>query len=1221
MISFEVQTAPLAGVSLVEASAGTGKTWAICALAARLVAERGLDIGQILIVTFTKAATAELRERVRRRLADVHEQLERAPDTEGGDPFTRDLIAALERQGVSREMARLRLRTALSAFDEAAIFTIHGFCQRTLDDNPFAAVQPFARELGDTTALIRQAAVDYWRQFIAHGALSAATAGELARQKLTPDLLEKLLARALQKPLTRPLWPDNLPPFPPDESTETSAGALDAAWQAASETWRAERKHVLQELEEHLPFLHRTVYTPDRVESGAKDWDAFFALDDPRGELPKEAQNFRSTVLENKTRKSPSASPPSHAFFRQAEALCEARETCQQETGRLRLALFRHFLDWGRARVDAEKRRRRLADFDSLLTDLHHALAEPGGDLLAARLRARYPVALIDEFQDTDPVQFGIFSSIYGIRTDGGARDDVTMFWVGDPKQAIYSFRQADLHTYLRAKRLAGRQYALNVNQRSAEGVIAGVNALFGQNARAFMLPGLAFVPARRGQNPLPTLIDDSGVARAACHFLALPEKVENKEARSTLAAQATAAEIARLLDAARRNLVRIGDAPLAPGRIAVLVRTHRQGQRIKEALREVGVQASERAQTSVFASPEAEDLERFLLALSEPARADLMKTALATRLIGLAATRVASLEQDESAFTQWADRFHRWRQCWLARGIATALAEARRELQIPARLLASADGERRLTNFLHLAELLHQMEANEAPQPARLLEAFAHARQSPDGDIETHLLRLESDRDLIHIVTIHQSKGLEYDIVFCPFLWDDGKYRDGELPGIAYHDDGNLVFDFRPEAEARARMSARQEQAEERLRLAYVALTRAVHRCYLVYDPCGSGGLLNWLAAGRDFQPHAWIAAKKEALPDVRQLRADWQHLIAAAQGSAETLSVSIDAPCHRFVPDAPRFRAAIARRVLLPDWRIDSFSGLVAGMRHTDTTEAEASDHDTLPASSATGDAPPDDLPADDILRFPCGPRAGDFLHALLERADFGNPGHPLDDGFPQGSGFPAEGRAIHPRALTNLLRDVLTTPLALPGVETPLYLKTLPPGRRFMELEFHLSVSTLDVPRLTGLLVEHGETLPRLDFSPLRGFLRGFIDMVCVHEDRYYVFDWKSNHLGWTPAAYCQESLARAMLEHGYTLQSRLYLLALHRYLELRLPGYDPERHLGGCCYLFLRGVRPDWRQPDGTQTGVFTLPPKPDLMRAMDALTRGARLAQMDTRARN
>ena len=920
--------------------------------------------------------------------------------------------------------------------------------------------------------------------------------------------------------------------------------------------------------------------------------------------------------------------------------------------------------------------------------------------------RERFPAALIDEFQDTDPLQFAIFRAIYG------AEYKLPLFLVGDPKQAIYSFRNADLHTYLAARREASAAYTLADNQRASEPLIGALNALFGANERAFMLDGLDYQPVGFGDKPRKAFIDStasrddaplqawmlpSGVVdhtRAADHAAnhagqsadkhaasnthrdthhdanhdaakaagePAGEPVLTKKAALAAAAQATAAEIARLIGAGQRGEITLDGAPLRAGDIAVLVRSHAQGSRMRDALGLLGVGSVELSQASVYRSADAEDLERLLAAIIEPTRERLLRAALATAWMGLDAAAIDALASDEAQGLAHVQRFAEARETWIARGAGFMLRSLLRSEGIAARLLARPDGERRLTNALHLIECLHQASTAH-PAPDALLRWLQTQRNSERGADEATQLRLESDRNLVQIVTIHKAKGLEYAVVFCPFVWDG--YRrppGGALEGVEYHDaDGRTVIDYRKGLddafdEDAVAQQRRLESAAEDLRLIYVALTRAMHRCVIVAGGYLSGrtasatestrSLLNWLVAGQGETPQQWFDGKRSTA----MITAAWQAL-AARCGPAFALAALPRTPGvpvreNRPAPESLAALAAPAR--IPPGWWIGSFSALAQGATH----ERSAIDHDLLVAqpvlTSFTPPSPPEqaaeappaqtaEAPAtppaeDDVLRFARGAAAGDCVHALFERIDFGAP-----SGWPQAvadtlrahapalppapgtqaamlrahaPALPAapgqQGATLRERMLLNMVHDVLHTALPI-GTERPLQLADVTPARRLTELEFHLPSHALDAARLNATLAALGYPVPNLAFRTLRGYLKGFIDLVFEHDGRYFVLDWKSNHLGDTPADYAAPAVAAAMATHGYHLQALLYCVALDRMLRSRLPGYDPAQHFGGAIYLFVRGVRPGWADARGAPAGLHFARPAPEAIARASAL---------------
>ena len=1197
---FDVLRCGLGGSALVEASAGTGKTWNLCGLYLRLLLERGLGVQQLLVVTFTKAATAELRDRIRSRLVEALACLRQG--AAAADPFVTDLLQMLrDERGLDDATMVQRIDLALQCFDEAAIFTIHGFCQRALADTPFSAQLPFVLEMvQDDRAFVAQAANDFWRRRVASDLPDAALAQYLAARKDSPQKYARLLARDLAKPLAQVLWPAAI-----DRPGTCDASALQAAHAAARALWHAQRDAVVQTVLDAQGLSARS-YTEKSVAEAAAVWDQLLAGDDALstlGETPKKVD------LLGRVRLKPNKGyvAPVHAFFDAAQDLLDQRAAAGRPLALARLALLRELLAEGRQSLRAAKRERRVVGYDDMLFNLYERLTGGAAPWLAGSLRERYPAALVDEFQDTDPLQFAIFDAIYG-------GSEAPLFLVGDPKQAIYSFRSADLYTYLDAARKAAARYTLVDNQRASEPLIGALNGLFGANPRAFMLDGLDYRRAGFGARQRAAFVDRSE-PRAPLQVWMLPEAplLSRRQARAR-AIGASAAEIARLVGAGRVGEVTIGERSLRAGDIAVLVRSHAQGSEVRAALSALGVGSVELSQQSVFASPDAEDLERLLAALLEPTRESLLKAALATGLIGLDATALEALADDDAPLQAWVQRFADYRDAWLARGAGFMLRELMLGEHVIERMLARPDGERRLTNLTHLAECLQQA-AEQHTAPDALLRWLRERRQDEQGD-EAAQLRLESDQDLVQIVTIHKAKGLEYGIVFCPMLWDaQAGGRGGGLDGVEYHDNAKQpVIDFRAgldEAyiEKDVKAQRKLEAAAEDLRLIYVALTRAVHRCVIVAGCYASGSsgtptasarsLLNWLVAGHGHTPEQWWANKKDAAA----IGAAWTAL-AAAVGPAMALSPLPTAPGRPLAVTAtpPEALAALPPPRHVPAaWWIGSYSALAFQA----APESAGADHDLrVPVGDRLRTAALDD---DDFLRFPRGAAAGDCVHAVFERVDFADPA-PWPERIAAvlaAQGTPAQVTGLRARMLLRLLRDVTATPLPV-GTARPLTLSAVPWRRRLTELEFHLPAARLSADTLNDTVAALGLGAPRLAFGTLHGYLKGFIDAVVEHDGRYFVVDWKSNHLGDTPADYAQAALADAMAAHGYHLQSLFYAVALDRLLRLRLPDYDPARHFGGALYLFVRGLRPGWTQPDGSPAGMHFHRLPPAALRRLSAL---------------
>jgi len=633
-------------------------------------------------------------------------------------------------------------------------------------------------------------------------------------------------------------------------------------------------------------------------------------------------------------------------------------------------------------------------------------------------------------------------------------------------------------------------------------------------------------------------------------------------------------------------------------------VRTHRQGNLMRESLRALRVGSVEVSQASVFHTSDAEELERLLMAVLEPSRERVLRAALATEIMGCDAMAIEALSEDDQASIALMTRFAGYRDQWGRHGISAMLRRLMREEQVSERLLARTDGERRMTNLLHLGERL-QDASTEHRSPQALLRWLSHMRQDDRGE-EAAQLRLDSDQNLVQIVTVHKAKGLEYPLVFCPFLWD-GSFPPDRGDGVEYHDDEHHpVIDFRPELKdnREIKLRIRTERSAEELRLIYVALTRAAHRCYLVAGCQGENhvttsarSMLNWLVAGDGLSPSQWFEHKLGA----DGIALAWSRVAEKAPGriAAAALPPAIGLPIHVPRSAAETIQALDPAGWTLQGWRIGSFSGMLHG-----ALERPAADHDA--ASESTSPEPePEPVRGDDILGFPRGMDAGTCLHAMFERIDFGD----------EPTWLPAvrTALALHPQSLPgsdvrgrlermalSMIGDVVSTPLP-----AGFALKDVHRSRRLEELEFHLPSNGLSAAHLSRVLGRFGYATPALDFGKLDGYLNGFIDLVFEQAGRYYLLDWKSNHLGISVTSYGQRPLEAAMSQHGYHLQYLLYCVALERHLALRLPAYDRARHFGGVLYLFVRGVRPGW-QVDEQPAGVFFHRPKDEVIDALSAL---------------
>ena len=1126
---FEVE---LAGMRLLEAGAGTGKTWTIAALLLRLLLEQRLEIGRILVVTYTRAASGELRGRIRARLVEALAAFEAGTADEA---YLRELVSRHDAR-----QAQARLRLAIESFDEAAIFTIHGFCQRALGESAFAAGQSFERELlADQREMVAAVARDAWRRALAEA--SPQWAAWLIGRFGGPDGLAATVAAHLGRG-------DATLAAPAAAGRLAAEQAFAAAYAEVRQLWQAEAQAILARIA--AAPLHQGSYAPAKMQPRRAALARYLAHETPLLPLPQDIDHFGLAKIAAKLNKG--GQLPEHPFFAAVDALCAAAERLEAACENAVRRFAHDFLLAARSELAARKRRSGQQSYDDLLADLAQALDGPAGPQLAADLRTRYRVALVDEFQDTDPLQLRIFTRIFGT-------DDRPLVFVGDPKQAIYGFRGADVFAYLAARERADAGYALVENRRSDPPLLAAVNALF-DRPRPFLLDGLPFEPAVAAEQPRRACRIDDGAAPLTVWTMRQPPETKSftKEAALALAAEAAAADIARLLRLAADGRAALGERALVGGDIAVLVRRHREGDAVRQALARHGIACVSMGGGSIWHSPEAEEVERLLLAIAAPAREGLVRAALATVLLGADAVQLAAWMRDEQSWSAQLDKFHDDLLLFRARGFMALWRRLLRREGIVARLLARPDGERRLTNYRHLAELLQAAEHASALDCEGLARHIARQREVPEG--EENLLRLESDAQLVRIVTIHAAKGLQYPVVYCPFLWHGPQAQDQRWP-VRAHDAGQACLDFGSERIDALRAAAEREAAAEELRLAYVALTRAEHRCILAWgkvNDCARAPLA-WLLFGpRDENaaaddPRARLAAWLET-HDKAGLDAELQKLAAGLQGALAVLPLPDDGSVS---PPAPvSMPAAVARRFagrIPPPWRVQSFSALAARLAE----EEERGDRDAAGTAITAAAAPP--APSfGSIQAFPRGTRAGSCLHALFERSDFQGrvPAAPVAAAVLAEFGYAAEWQPV----LERLVADVVATPLNAAG----LHLAAVPRSERLVELEF---------------------AFPLGSTTAQAGYMKGFIDLVFRHEGRWYIVDWKSNWLGDGRDAYAPEQLAAAMRAHRYDLQLRIYAAALKRALALREPQLDWEESFGGVFYLFLRGMSP------GSAHGVY------------------------------
>ncbi|MFT3807815.1 exodeoxyribonuclease V subunit beta [Arenimonas sp.] len=1204
---------PLRGVQWIEASAGTGKTFLLATLYSRLVVEAGWTVDRLLAVTFTEAATQELRERLRERLVLARDLAAGDAVAAAGDDaqrLTSMLVAnAIEREG--RAFLLRRLRLAVEAMDVAPIFTIHGFCRRALADHALEAGQSMVqREIVENeTALHEEIATDFWRRCNAD---AAKTAGLRSLWK-SPQ--------ALAKELRELLAIDALMPLAVPSTEDAAAGNAEA--QAVSELLHAALTHIddaWQAIATAIAdgTMHGNKF---RTNTAEKKWAALKAWLEGQGrdEVPEDVAYFAASSLKEKIKKGTApASPLFDAIDRWLVAALRSREARQ----RARIALVHEARDYARDRLDAIKRERGLIGYDDMVHGVAAALEGPQAALFARRLRQQYGVALVDEFQDTDPRQWRIFRRLFAQADDRASEapdlfgDDApvleaadagrlrqrALFLIGDPKQAIYRFRGGDVHAYLEARGDADAWHALSYNHRSRPSAVAVVSALFGRSGpRAFAEDGIDYLrvlPGGRMADEDYRIADTVPAALEVAQLVGLQGTgIDEAREAATIACVARMHALLEEMIAGRvlRRRADGGWRKLGPGDIAVLVERNDEAERIRDALALAGIPCVAAGRRSLYETDEAADLRCLLHALLAPADEARLRAALATPLLGLDASAIRRFGEDEVERRLWNDRLQSWRARIERHGPLAAIDAACAENA--SRLLALLDGERRLTNYLQLGEELQAGSGARLGLRA-LLDELERRMAEADAQNDAELLRLESDAARVKILTLHKSKGLEFDLVFLPYAGiRAGSQKQGSLKLARYHDGNRSVAELFVDKASVAADKEDREQFAEKIRLIYVGLTRA--------------RLATWLAWGavKDVErtPLAWLLHRGESAhrPDAltpEQIEAGllrWQQWVAdEGRPLAIRILPAADAlPSQRLRFDAPAVTpdAAIGRRRFSRDWWVYSFSQL--------SREDDGAAHDEM---GGARDEMPLPLPLSPS-RF-VGSRFGNTLHAALETVDFAAwrewsgelppPGEfdklvvAMDEQGFAGEANHREGLPL----LTHLVGSTLNARLP-EGVR----LCEVPASQRRSELEFHLAFAAVAMPALLAMLHRHGVVADRQAFGlrqRIEGLMTGFIDLVYEHEGRFYVLDYKSNQL----PDYAPIALRQSVRDNEYDLQYTIYTLALHRWLRFRLGvAYDYDRHMGGVRYLYCRGL--DRAAPDH---GIHALVLPRELIEELDAL---------------
>ena len=1206
------------GLHLIEASAGTGKTYTLSSLMVRIFLEKYLP-NQVIATTFTRAAAAELKSRIRLRLVEIQEYLEPLRSVletdihklveHESDPLKQHLL-----QSFAPRMAYAceRLKLVIDQLDELFVGTLDSFSQKLLREFAFESGKiERAQITEDAKAYTRQLIHDVLREWIQlqpqqvidtlytvgglksvdHfvGMVESSLNFSSAQFKL-PEMPEIELAQRQQ-------WQQQA------QQIELSCLAeyynLDGAYYSYINGTSFRNNAFNKLFSESLPLLLKALDTPENVQV----FDAYFA--DARDAVFKFLDKLEHQKIFKKCPADVAEGFYQHPTILQLQKLCHALQKTQQQFEQLQVYLKAYLCIEVKKRLPQVLQQKGETTFAQQIKTLSEALKGEQGQRFAVFVQARYPLILVDEFQDTNQDQDDMLASIWRHpqRYQKGC-----MIMVGDRKQAIYGFRGGDMLTFLNAYQdimaKQGHEYKLIHNHRSVKQLVEVVDALF-QRQMDFG-EQVVYDPIQAGSRPHPALIEHTQMNPAPLRWLQLQEGSEQATQVAwkiqTLLNQAYAKQL--YLDAETQQAIGEDD-------IAVLSRSHRQLDEVQYVLERIGIRVNRPSKRSVFDSAIAQDVGALFTALLHPYDEAKLKRALLSRLFGFDLTRLLALEQSAEGLSHYIQQFDDIREMWLNQGFLAAWQCCLNQFGIWQQLVAtqSKDNERAVVNLRHLTDILSR-RSEHVQGIQNLYHWYLKQLHSP-SDREWELEHKLSNEAGVQLMTIHQSKGLEYKIVFLlgankafsevqktlNFSTTDiqvpetGQTRTQRVVAIA---DKNFL--------QQTELDQHQQRAlAEQNRLWYVALTRASHRVYTVFEPEKGdknkhAGLAFWKNQGASFQhPYSLDEALILERPQALQTQHSQQNIII----SAKLL------PTQRFYARAKTSFSYLAQHLKHKANRVDRLANIDA-----DFEQAE----DELNLAELENRATAQPI-AWIKQYFPKGTLAGNFLHEIFEQIDFQRPQtwreeirrrfkntyqglwSALLEQYQQH--FPEQENAEQQlyEWIVAWLAEVLQTPL-----NHGFQLQQLVTGQYLSECPFYLALSdrVLAMQRVQQLFEEYGIDMPELLEAKSARYLNGSIDLVYFDGQRYHIADYKSNYLGAEQADYQQAQIAESMSLSSYWLQAALYLVALHRYLSVKLQDYDMQQHLGGASYLYLRGMNGQ------VQQGYFYWKPEDEFILRLDAI---------------
>lgn len=1168
---FDVVGCPLEGTAMIEASAGTGKTYSIAALVLRLILEKDISIDKILVVTFTKAATAELKDRIGRFLNEAQQVVI-------GDGSKEKVISDIAGKYKNDKSKIETIRSAILSLDEAAVFTIHGFCKRVLEENAFETGSVFNSQMMQSqNKLIEEIVADFFRKNICSLPEDIYLQ---AQKKLSFESLKKFIKNFLRNDA----HVEAPAPVCSIEEISTLIKKQTAYVESLRNLWREEKDKIIDTIKNwniSSPYILNknkdlNLLTPilDGIFSKSSLYAATEIFDKNNKLLGNNNLYLSKTYLEGKTKNKYIP----HNFF---ELMDELKDISAKITEAVDAFVYNCKAElYAYVKIEAEKRKaaRNTRHYDDLLLQMRAALQDKAGKAnLLKVMRDKYKAVLIDEFQDTDSIQYDIFKELFDY---SGGR----LFLIGDPKQSIYRFRGADIFSYITAKQGA-KIYTMNTNYRSADNLIAAFNKLFDKDD-PFMNKDIVYKRVIAPDNAKDKRLVCEKEDKPLIVWKYAPEKTNQKGTKPSkkqtdpIAAAAVADEIIKLLNP---DYAALEGEPVKASDIAVLAASHLEVDKIAEAFRDKNIPYITTKTKNVFSSQEARELCLILRAITDPTYEKYINGALLTNILGEDAKSLSAMNETEKI--KHTERFHSYRSIWEQQGFVYMFMKLLADYNVRVHLLMQQTGQRSLTNVLHLAELIHNKAAQEALGITELFNWFSACTSAMkpaeswksngdrddvfigSGEENDSELRLERDDNAVTIMTIHGSKGLEFPIVFAPYLGKENKIKEDNF---FYHSaespDGKskLILAIGDKDEEH-KTKAKAEDLEERLRLFYVAVTRARSRCYLFHST-----FLEHEHKETKDKPEVSINNAEDFFLKDREKELSANEHIKVAQISFSADDSKYESSDKKLSNKltALEFTAKINR-----SWKIASFTSI---------------SREAISLGSADDEPEYEDIPFADeaapvhttrAALFPKGRGPGDALHKILEKTNFNEKAKEdlvkevlLEYGLAEETNISIAAEMINNTCEAKLPAD---EPFRLCDVDA---------SSKISELEFWLAAPA-DIAANFSFDDDKTNTTK---FDPLTGYIHGYIDLFFQHKGKYYIADWKSNYF--KEGDYTKETMHDEMIKHKYDMQYMIYAAAVHNYLKKVDPSYSFDKNFGGVFYIFLRGTM------QGESKGVYYVPPE-------------------------